>query len=113
MTLREKMIHDLELANCASGTVAHYVGSIRAFARFHGRAPEELGSDEVRAWVKHLTRSGLSASRLNQHFCALKFLYRKTLARPEVVTFLSTPKRRRPCSNHRTRRWSRALVVRS
>jgi integrase/recombinase XerD len=90
--LREKMMHDLELARLAKDTRLHYLQSVKSFAEFHRRSPAELGQDEVRAWVKELEASGIGPSRLNVHFAALKFLYRKTLGRPEVVSFLSTPK---------------------
>jgi site-specific recombinase XerD len=93
--LREKMMHDLQLAGLAKDTRDRYIRSIWCFAKFHRRSPEALGHDEIRAWVRHLESESLSGSRLNQHFCALKFLYKKTLARPEVIAFLSTPKRRK------------------
>jgi site-specific recombinase XerD len=87
------MIHDLGLAGLAETTRRSYLASIEGFAKFHARSPAEMGHDEVRAWIRELEASGISGSRLNQHFAALKFLYRKTLARPQVVAFLSTPKR--------------------
>jgi len=40
-------------------------------------------------WPKHLLDSGVGDGRLRQHFAALKFLYKKTLAQPEAVEFLS------------------------
>lgn len=92
MTLRDKMIHDLKLAGLATGTRKRYIASIKRFAKFHRRSPDRLGHDEVRAWVTHLEQTGVGASGLRLHFAALKFLYAKTLARPEVVAFLSTPK---------------------
>jgi integrase/recombinase XerD len=91
-TLREKMMHDLELARLAKTTRCTYLSTVTSFAEFHRRSPADLGQDEVRAWVKELEASGIGPSRLNVHFAALKFLYRKTLGRPEVVSFLSTPK---------------------
>ena len=93
MTLRAKMMHDLQLAGLAKDTRARYIGSIVCLAKFHRCSPADLGQDEVRAWVEQLERSDIGPTRLNQHFCALKFLYRKTLGRPEVVSFLSTPRR--------------------
>ncbi|HEX3854392.1 MAG TPA: site-specific integrase [Polyangiaceae bacterium] len=91
--LREKMMHDLRLAGLAEDTRDRYVSSIASFAKFHRRSPATMGQDEVRAWVRQLEASGIGAMRLNQHFAALKFVYGKTLGRPEVVSFLSTPKR--------------------
>lgn len=91
--LRQKMMHDLQLAGLVKDTRDRYIGSIAMFAMFHKRCPATMGQDEVRAWARHLSGSGIGPMRLNQHFAALKFLYTKTLGRPEVVCFLSTPKR--------------------
>jgi integrase/recombinase XerD len=91
--LRRKMMHDLHLAGLVKNTRDRYISSIAAFAQFHGRCPSTMGQDEVRAWARHLTHSGIGAMRLNQHFAAVKFLYLKTLGRPDVVSFLSSPKR--------------------
>ena len=89
--LRTKMMQDLELAGYAPRTRQLYIGSIRDFARFFRRSPEEMGHKEVRAWVGYLReRCRLTASRLRQHFAALKFLYTKTLYRPDAVSFLSS-----------------------
>ena len=46
----------------------------------------------MRAWVAQLDKSKVGPQRLRQHFAALKFLFGKTLARPEQVAFLSWPK---------------------
>ena len=91
--LREKMMHDLELARLAKDTQERYVATIVRLAAFHHRSPEELGQDDIRAFIDHLGKSGIGPSRLIQHFGALKFLYSRTLARPEVVSFLKRPKR--------------------
>jgi site-specific recombinase XerD len=91
--LREMMMNDLALAGYVEGTQKLYVRSIGDFARFHGRSPGRLGGAEVREWVAHLTASGrLSPQRLRQHYAALRFLYVKTLGRPEVVSFLRAPR---------------------
>lgn len=92
--LRSQMMQDLELAGYAVATRKHYVRSIAQFARFQGMSPAELGQTEVREWVDDLRRQRpkLSAQRLRQHFAALRFLYTKTLGRPEVTSFLSWPK---------------------
>ncbi len=92
--LRSRMMQDLDLGGYSPVTRTHYVQSIAMFAKFHGKSPEKLGQPEVRAWVAHLRkrRPKLSMQRLRQHFAALRFLYSKTLARPEVTSFLSWPK---------------------
>jgi site-specific recombinase XerD len=90
--LREQMMQDLELGGYAPGTVQAYLGCIRAFVRFHRRSPAQLGPDQVRAWLRHLKdERKLGVSRLRQHLAALKFLYNKTLGRPQVVSFICWP----------------------
>lgn len=49
------------------------------FAKFHGRSPELLGPEEVRAYQLHLWESGASWTLFNQAVCALRFLYSVTL----------------------------------
>lgn len=42
-------------------------------------------------YVGHLFGRGLSAGRIRQHLSSIKFLFGKTLGRPELVAFLSWP----------------------
>lgn len=48
---------------------------------------------ELRQYVEELLASGVGPSRIKLHFAALKFLFEKTLGRPELVSFLSWPTR--------------------
>lgn len=89
--LRQDMISDLQLAGRSERTQQVYVGAIRAVTLHYGRCPSELNPDEVRSWVQLLRSSGVKEDRLRQHLAALKFLYSKTLGRPEMVSFLSFP----------------------
>jgi integrase/recombinase XerD len=91
--LRQRMMHDLQLARLAKDTQERYVGTIFQLAAFHRRSPADLGPDDIRAFVEHLEKSGIGPSRLNQHFSALRFFYGRTMARPDVVSFLTRPKR--------------------
>ena len=84
---------DLSLAGYAESTQKKYLAAADAFVAFHWRCPTEMGQEEVRGWAEHLmTRTRIGPQRLRQHFAALKFLYGKTLGRPEVVSFLSWPR---------------------
>jgi integron integrase len=60
-----------------------YVYWIRRFIFHHGvRHPQEMGSDEVRAFLNHLAvNEHVSASTQNQALNALVFLYRRVLNR--------------------------------
>jgi hypothetical protein len=54
-----------------------YVDWGKRFIRFHGvRHPQEIGADEVKAFLSHLaTQMRVAASTQNQAFSALLFLY--------------------------------------
>lgn len=91
-TWLERMAWDMEFAGRAARTRKVYLADARAFAAFSGRGPEALGQPDVRVWVEHLIAAGSSPSRLRQHLSALVFLYRKTLGKPEAVSFFAWPK---------------------
>jgi len=88
----KRLAWDLGFAGRAERTQKIYLADARAFAAFHGQPPEELGQEAVRAWVEHLIEQGTSATRLRQHMSALVWLFRKTLGKPEAVSFFSWPK---------------------
>jgi integrase-like protein len=56
-----------------------YVDWIKRYIRFHGvRHPQEMGADEVKAFLSHLaTQTNVAASTQNQAFSALLFLYQE------------------------------------
>ena len=58
-----------------------YVDWIKRFIRFHGvRHPQEMGPDEVKAFLSHLaTQMNVAASAQNQAFSALLFLYQEVI----------------------------------
>ena len=91
--LHQRMMQDLKLAGYVPSTQKKYLNAVGDFTAFHGREPEEMGQEEVRKWVAHLTAPGtLGPQRLRQHYAALRFLYCKTLGRPEVVSFITSPR---------------------
>ncbi len=83
---------DLRMANRATGTINHYVASIRRFEEFLGQELAEASQESVRRWVDHLRGQAVGASRLGQHYAALKFLYARTLGQPEKVAWITIPK---------------------
>jgi site-specific recombinase XerD len=86
---------DLALAEYAQTTRARYVRTAEQLAARFGRPLAELTRDDLRTYVEELGSRGKSASWLSVELSALRFLYRKTLGRPEVVSFISSPKRPR------------------
>jgi site-specific recombinase XerD len=62
-------------------------------AEFLGREPDLACPDDIRAWDDEMLRRGFGPASIRIHVAALIFLYRKTLARPEMVSFLGFPPR--------------------
>jgi integrase/recombinase XerD len=91
--LRQRFIDDLRLRNYARRTIDTYVGQVAHFARHFGRSPELLGADDIRAYQLHLLKRRVSWSTFNQTVCALRFLYRTTLGRPDELPFIPFGKR--------------------
>ncbi|HXX42583.1 MAG TPA: integron integrase [Chthoniobacterales bacterium] len=62
-------------------TESAYVDWIKRYIRFHGvRHPQEMGAEEVKAFLSHLaTEMNVAASTQNQAFSALLFLYQEVL----------------------------------
>jgi site-specific recombinase XerD len=86
------MIEDLELGGYARGTKRLYVNVVRELAQYYGSSPAELTREQLRQYVTHLRQERCkSASNLRGHLAGIKFVYAKTLGRPEDVSFLSWP----------------------
>jgi hypothetical protein len=51
--IAEKMRVKLQLKGRSQNTVDAYLRYARAFVAFHMRPPQEMGEQEVRAWLQH------------------------------------------------------------
>lgn len=91
--LADKMRDDLVLKGFATRTVPQYLGAARRFVAFYRKSPTELGEPEVRAYLVHLLEvEKLTPNGVRVTIAALKFLYRVTLERPEVVAKIPWPR---------------------
>ena len=79
--LRKRMIEDMELAGLAEGTRRTYVDAVRGLAGFHGRSPDELSENEVRAYFLQLRDKGVARGTFKTAHYGIQFLYRETLGR--------------------------------
>jgi site-specific recombinase XerD len=87
------MAEDLKLRRYKPSTCDKYLRCARAFAAYHRRPPEQMGVEEVRAFLLHLTSGGkVGAATHHQYVAAIKFLYATTLKRPEVAVEIPWPK---------------------
>ena len=79
--LLDRVRATMRLNRYSPRTEEAYVDWIKRFIRFHGvRHPQEMGADEVKAFLGHLaTEMNVAASTQNQAFSALLFLYQEVL----------------------------------
>jgi site-specific recombinase XerD len=89
--IRDRMVEDLTLRGLSPNTIESYVMQAQMFCDYYGKSPLKLGEEEVRAYLlRRLER--VSASTAKVSLAGLKFLYRVTLKRPEVVANIPFPK---------------------
>lgn len=94
--IRLRMQQDLERGDYSPRTIEVYLACVQTFVDDHGgRSPLRLGRDDMRSFVDGLKARGLSSQRVIQYMAALKFLYAKTLGRPDQVAWMKYPKVRR------------------
>ena len=97
--LRRRMLTDLRIRNYAERTQEIYITRVAEMARHLERSPEVLGSEEIRDYLRYLKEErDVSRSAFAQVVGALRFLYRVTLDRPELMPHIPYPrsKRRHP-----------------
>jgi len=88
----DRMARDMERANLSERTRKQYIYAVEILARFHDKSPDLLGPDDIRAWEDDLISRGLGPNIRRVYLAAAGFLYRKTLSRPEMVSFLVPPR---------------------
>lgn len=81
--LRRRMEEELRLRGYSPVTIKAYVGAVRNFALFHGRSPDQMGAEEVRAYLLHLNdEKKLAPASINQALAGIRFFYNNVLRRP-------------------------------
>lgn len=91
--LRQRMLEDLRVRNYSPKTQTMYVQRVAEFAVHFGRSPDQLTTEEIRTYLVHLVQTKrVSWSAFNQTVCALRFLYRITLGRGDLVPDIPFPR---------------------
>lgn len=75
----------MTMTNLAENTRKAYRLEIRRFFDHIGKPVCEIGAEDVRGWVLGRIESGLSPGSCNMTAAAMRFLFRDTLDRPEMV----------------------------
>jgi site-specific recombinase XerD len=83
--LRRRMIEDMTIRKFAPKTQHDYVQGVKNFAAFLGRSPDTASFEDVRRYQLHLAESGVGVPTINQTVSTLRFFFKVTLGRPEIV----------------------------
>lgn len=91
--LRERMIEDMKMRNYSEHTIAAYVSGVYRLAMFYHKSPDQLGREEIRAFLVDLVdKKKVAWSYYKQVLAALRFFYRHVLRRGEVVEDVRGPR---------------------
>jgi integrase/recombinase XerD len=94
--LRRRMIEDMTIRKLAPKTQQGYIRIVKDFAAFLGRSPDMANFEDVRRFQLHLVAQGAGTAILNHTVSALRFFFRVTLKRHEIVehtTFIREPQK--------------------
>src|SRR4030043_617668 len=94
--LRDQMLVDLQLSGAKPRTQKTYLREAENLAKYFHKSPEELGEDELKAYMLYLIKERhLSEGTFRFYVAALKFLYRTTLKREWMVEKIKHPRAKR------------------
>jgi hypothetical protein len=94
--LRQRMIEDMTIRKLAPKTQHDYVQRVKHFAAFLSRSPDTASFEDVRRYQLHLAESGAGVPILNQSVSTLRFFFRVTLGRADIVNhtqFIHVPRK--------------------
>lgn len=94
--LKEQMRADLQLMGITPGTQHIYLREVSNLANYFSKSPEQLEENELKEYLLYmLKKRNLSQGTFRFYVSGLRFLYRTTLKRKEVLTDIQFPKRKK------------------
>jgi integrase/recombinase XerD len=91
--LRQMMLEELKRRNYDQSTIRHYLRWVEQYARYFGKSPDKLGLEHLRTYQAYLLKTRrLAPGSVENHVAALRFLYVRTLRRPEFREYIPYPR---------------------
>ena len=95
--LRQKLIDEIQLRGFSPNTQRSYVRSVAGLAQFYHRSPDQIGDDQIKAYLLHLLRiKKLAVSSLIVAVSALRFFFGIVLHRPTKAIEEALPRMKKP-----------------
>jgi integrase/recombinase XerD len=96
-TLRQRMVEAMVVRGFSVRTQESYLSSVAALARHYGKPPDQLGGEQLQAYLLHLIKDKkLAYASVNAAACGFRFFYGSVLARATArldIPMAKTPKR--------------------
>jgi site-specific recombinase XerD len=92
----EQLARDLAFAGYAKSTQKDYVATATDLSERIRKPLAEATRDDLREFMEALLTRGRSQGWVNCKLCAVKFLYSRTLGRPEMVSFIKFRRKHSP-----------------
>ena len=83
--LRRRMIEDMTIRKYTAKTQHDYLQRVKNFAAYLGRSPDTANFEDLRRYQLQLAASGAGVPTLNQTISTLRFFFKVTLGRPDIV----------------------------
>jgi site-specific recombinase XerD len=88
------MMEELRLRNSSEETIRSYIESVKRFARYYDKSPEQMNAEQVRSYLLYLLdERKLSWSAIHVNRAALRFLYVRVLRQRWFDEEIQPPKR--------------------
>jgi site-specific recombinase XerD len=87
------MIEEMKLRNFSPRTEKSYLAAMIGLVKYYRRSPDQLTQEEIRSYLLHLEKRGLSPSSRNVAISGLKFFYHQMLGWNEKQLFIPPRKR--------------------
>jgi len=84
--LRQRLIEDMAARKLGRQSQKSHIASCQRFAAFLNRSPDAATPEDVRLFQLHLAESGMSISNRNRIMSGLRFLFRVSLRRLDLVS---------------------------
>lgn len=85
--LRQRMLEELQRRNFAPSTIRYYIRTVRDFAAYFHKSPDQLGAEQLRQFQLHMLRDQkLATGTVENRMTSLHFFFKKVLKRydPEL-----------------------------
>src|SRR6202140_4164668 len=83
--LRRGMIKEMTIRKIAPKTQHDFLQRVKNFAAYLGRSPDTANFEDLRRYQLHLAASGAGVPTLNQTISTLRFFFKITLGRADIV----------------------------